>query len=242
VTTHPAGQAAPNGQSAATSRTGFHNDLDTLVEQVRDMGRLARAALERALEASGTEDVALCDTVIEGDDVLDERYAAIQREVLRLVALQAPVASDARLLIAAMHIGLHLERIGDLAVNVAELTKLAAGLPRDPVVVRDLREMGRATLGLVEAAMRAFSNRDAGACPPLRVADDRVDALNRAVLARVLAIQTPRGRRTWGLYMDELARQLERAGDHAVDIGEQVWFMVTGEAREFTIPARVRGV
>lgn len=241
MTTHPAGRAAPNGQSAATFRSGFRNDLDILVDQVRDMGRLARGALQRALDAFGTGDIALCDTVIEDDDLLDERYAAIQHEVLRLVALQAPVASDARLLIAAMHIGLHLERIGDLAVNVAELTKLAAGLPRDAVVVRYLQEMGQAALGTVDAAMGAFSDHDADACPPLRVADDRVDALNRAVLARVLTIQTPKDSRQWGLYMDELARQLERAGDHAVDIGEQVWFMVTGELREFTTPPPIRG-
>jgi phosphate transport system protein len=140
-----------------------------------------------------------------------------------------------------MHIGLHLERIGDPAVNVAELTKLTAGLPRDPVVLRDLQEMGQVTLGMVDLAMRAFSDRDADVCPRLRVADDRVDTLNRAVLARVLTIQTPKGRRHWGVYMDELARRLERAGDHAVDIGEQVWFIVTGEVREFTTPARVRG-
>src|SRR6266542_2570235 len=104
----------------------------------------------------------------------------------------------------------------DLEVNVAELTKLSAGLPRDPVVVRNLEVMGATALGMV-------------------------DALNRAVLKRVLAIETPRGRHRWGVYMDEVARQLERAGDHAVDIAEQVWFMVTGELREFTSPAQVRG-
>jgi phosphate transport system protein len=242
VTTHPAVQAAPEGHSAATFRAGFHKDLDALVDQVRDMGALASVALQCALDAFATEDVALCDMVIEGDDVLDERFAALQREVLRLVALQAPVASDARLLIAALRIGLHLERIGDLAVNVAELTKLAAGPPRDPAVLRDLRVMGQAVLDMVDAAMRAFRERDADACPRLRVADDRVDALNRAVLARVLVIQTPKAARRWGLYMDELARQLERAGDHAVDIGEQVWFMVTGEVRELTTASRVRSL
>ena len=241
MTTHPAGQAAPNGHSATISRGAFRNDLDALTGQVRDMGALAGVALQCALDAFATEDAALADTVIGGDDVLDERFAALQREVLRLVALQAPVASDARLLIAAMYIGLHLERIGDLAVNAAELTKLAAGLPRDPVVGGDLQEMGRAVLGMVDAATRAFADRDADACQRLPVADDRVNALNRAVLARVLAIQTPKGRRQWGVYMDELARQLERAGDHAVDIGEQVWFMVTGQVREFTTPPRVRG-
>jgi len=190
--------------------------LDALVREVCALGVLASAALESALEVLAAEAPSLCDAVIEGDDVVDERYLAIQREVLRLIALQAPVASDARLLIASMHIGLHLERIGDLAVNVAELTKLSAGLPRDPVVVRNLEVMGATALGMV-------------------------DALNRAVLKRVLAIETPRGRHRWGVYMDEVARQLERAGDHAVDIAEQVWFMVTGELWEFTSPAQVRG-
>src|SRR6266545_4833473 len=156
---------------AASSRVTFDRDLDALVREVCALGVLASAALESALEVLAAEAPSLCDAVIEGDDVVDERYLAIQREVLRLIALQAPVASDARLLIASMHIGLHLERIGDLAVNVAELTKLSAGLPRDPVVVRNLEVMGATALGMAE----------------------------------------------------------------------QVWFMVTGELREFTSPAQVRG-
>src|SRR6266511_1214910 len=154
----------------------------------------------------------------------DRDLDALVREVCALGVLASAalesalevLAADARLLIASMHIGLHLERIGDLAVNVAELTKLSAGLPRDPVVVRNLEVMGATALGVV-------------------------DALNRAGLKRVLAVGTPRGRHRWGVYMDEVARQLERAGDHAVDIAEQVWFMVTGELREFTSPAQVRG-
>jgi len=209
-------QAASQAPTTEQFRGAFHKELDALVEQVRDMGAGTHGALERAMEAFAAEDVALCDTVIAGDDALDGRFAGIQREVLRLIARQAPVASDARLLTAAMQIALHLERIGDLAVNVAELTKRAAGLPRDPKVLRDLEEMGATTLGMVDEAMRAFSDRDADACLRLPLTDDRVDALN-------------------------LARQLERAGDHAVDIGEQVWFMVTGELRELTSPARVRG-
>jgi phosphate transport system protein len=228
-------------QGAASSRSNLDKDLDALVREVCALGALTGAALESALEALAAEAPSLCDPVIEGDDVVDERYLAIQREVLRLIALQAPVASDARLLIASMHIGLHLERIGDLAVNVAELTKLAAGLPRDPVVVRNLTEMGATALGMVREAMRAFAAQDADACLALARDDDTVDALNRAVLKRVLTIETPRGRHRWGVNMDEVARQLERAGDHAVDIAEQVWFTVTGELREFTRPAQVRG-
>ena len=225
--------SAGNGHGSVASRGSFQKDLDALVDQVHDMGALSCAALQRALQAFAAQDVTLCDRVIEGDDVLDERFLGIQREVLRLIARQAPVDSDARLVTAAMHIGLHLERIGDLAVNVAGLTKLAVGLPGDPVVLASLRAMGAIALEMVTAAMKAFSDRDADACPRLASTDDRVDELNRAVTERVLAIQTPRQRRRWAVYMDEVARQLERAGDHAVDIGEQVWFMVTGELREF---------
>jgi phosphate transport system protein len=205
------------------------------------MGSLACVALERSLRAFADEDNALCEAVIAGDDALDEYFLSIQREALRLIVRQAPVASDARLLTAAMHIGLHLERIGDLAVNVAELTKLAAGLPRDPVVLGELKEMGETALEMAAAAVRAFADRDGDACLWVALVDDRVDELGRAVLKRVLAVQTPRERRRWGVYSDEIARRLERAGDHAVDIAEQVWFMVTGELREFTNPARVRG-
>jgi phosphate uptake regulator len=104
-------------------------------------GRSRRVAAAGLLAFAG-EDLDTCEAVIAGDDAVDERFEAVEREALLLIARQAPVVSDARLLTGAMHIGLHLERIGDLGVNVAELTKLAAGLPRDPVVLQDLREMG----------------------------------------------------------------------------------------------------
>lgn len=183
---------------ASSSRSIFQEELDSLAEQIRDMGALTRVALESALDAFATEATARCDAVIDGDDAVDERYLAIQHGALRLIALQAPVASDARLLTASMHVALHLERIGDLAANVAELTKLAAGLPRDPVVVRNLKEMGATALGMVEEAMRAFADRDADACLAVARDDGKVDAWSRAVLKRVLAIETPRERHRWG--------------------------------------------
>ncbi len=241
MATQAASHAPTNEHGATASRRAFHHDLDAIADQVRDMGALTCVALERALQAFAEQDLALCDAVIAGDDVVDERFLSIQREVLRLISRQAPVASDARLLTAAMHIALHLERIGDIAVSVAELTRLAAGLPRDPLVLGDLRAMGTTSLAMAATAVRAFVDRDGDACLRLALTDDRVDELRRAVLQRVLAIQTPTERRRWGVYMDEVARQLERAGDHAVDIAEQVWFLVTGELREFTSPARVRG-
>jgi phosphate transport system protein len=221
------------------ARGAFQRDLDGLSGLVAELGALAEGSLRQALLAFAGEDLDACEAVIAGDEAVDERFAAVEREAL-LIARQAPVASDGRLLTGAMHIGLHLERIGDLGVNVAELTKLAAGLPRDPVVLQDLREMGATALSMVHEVMRAFGERDAGACLELPVTDDRVDDLNRSVLERVLSIETPRERRRWGVYMDELARQLERAGDHAVDIAEQVWFVITGERREFTGRASVR--
>lgn len=108
-------------------------------------------------------------------------------------------------------------------------------------MVRNLKEMGATALGMVGEAMRAFADQDADACLALARDDDKVDTWSRAVLKRVLTIETPRERHRWGVYMDRVARQLERPGDHAVDIAEQVWFMVTGELREFTSPPPVGG-
>jgi phosphate transport system protein len=241
MATQAASHATTSGHGVAASRSGFQQELDALVDQVSDLGARARGALALALRAVAAEDRTTCEVVIAGDDVLDERYLAVQREVLRLIVRQAPVAGDARLLTAALHVSLHLERIGDLAVNVARLTRLAAGLPRDAVVLGDLARMGTTVLGMADAATRAFAEGDADACPRLAGTDEGVDALGRGVLARVLAIQAPAGRRRWGVYMEGVARQLERAGDHAVDIGGQVWFMVTGELREPTSPTRDYG-
>ena len=216
-----------------TLRTTFHRDIDRLEQDLQAMGGLARTALARATRALTVDDQALCQAVADADDEIDRRYLDIERRVVGLLARQAPVAAELRLLTAILHVNLHLERVGDMAVNVARLARLAAGVPRKPPVAGHLEEMGQTAVWMVELAMQSFRERDAVGCQRLPLIDDRVDELNRSMLTAVLAAVKPFEQLDWGVHMYEAARQLERAADHAVDIAEQVWFLVTGELQEF---------
>jgi phosphate transport system protein len=215
-------------------RQRFHEELGALEGEVQQTGAQARLLLEKALEALASGDLGLCGKVIDGDDEVDSLYLDVERRILHLFALQTPVASDLRLLTALLHINLHLERVGDQAVNLAKITRAAAGLPKNPSVRQDLGEMGEAAVGMVGAAMDALARRDLALARQLPELDDPIDALNRGMLAKVLAVSDDKGMLEWGVRMYVASRQLERIGDNAVDIGEQVAFLITGQFREFT--------
>ena len=219
-------------------RATFHHEVERLEQDLQAMGDLARTALEQATRALTVDDQALCLAVVAADDEIDRRYLDIERRVVEVLARQAPVASELRLLTAVLHVSLHLERIGDMAVNVARLARLASGVRRKPPVVGHLEEMGQTAVWMVDLAMQTFRERDAVGCQRLPLIDDRVDELNRSMLTAVLASVEPFEHFEWGVHMYEAARQLERAADHAVDIAEQVWFLVTGELQEFGGAAR----
>jgi phosphate transport system protein len=215
-------------------RQRFHEELRALEGDVQRTGTQAQLLLEKALQALVEGDLGLCEEVIRGDDEVDALYLEVERRILHLFALQTPVASDLRLLTALLHINLHLERVGDQAVNLAKITMAADGLPQNPTVLHDLEEMGAVALGMVGAAMEALAGRDLALARRLPELDDPIDALNRGMLAKVLAVSDDRGMLEWGVRMYVVSRQLERIGDNAVDIAEQVAFLVTGEFREFT--------
>ena len=215
-------------------RRRFHEELRALEDEVQQTGTQAQLLLERALQALAHSDPAVCDEVIRGDDEVDQLYLDVERRILHLFALQTPVASDLRLLTALLHINLHLERIADQAVNLAKITKLANGLPPDPTVLQHLAEMGALALGMVGAAMHALARRDLELARKLPELDDPIDRLNRGMLRQVLGVSDDKQMLEWGIRMYVVSRQLERVGDNAVDIGEQVAFLVTGEFHEFT--------
>ena len=202
-------------------RQRFHEELRAVEDEVQRTGTQAQRLLEQALRALADRDLGLCEDVISGDDEVDALYLDVERRILQLFALQTPVASDLRLLTALLHINLHLERVGDQAVNLAKITTAANGLPQNPTVLHDLQEMGAVALRMVGAAMEALARRDLALARQLPELDDPIDALNRGMLE-------------WGVRMYVVSRQLERIGDNAVDIGEQVAFLVTGQFREFT--------
>ena len=143
---------------------------------------------------------------------------------------------------AILHVNLHLERIGDQAVNVAKITLATMDLPRDEAIVAHLQEMGEISARMVRAALDAFARRDLELCLQLPAMDDPVDLLNRGMYRQVVALADDPALLEWGIRMNVVARQIERVGDNAVDIAEQVGFLLTGEFREFTDASHGGGV
>jgi phosphate transport system protein len=217
-----------------TARRKFHEDLAGLEGELLRLGRLSESAVVRSMDALTRKDAALADQVVAADDVVDGTYLDIEQRILGLLATQTPVASDLRLISAIMHANLHLERVGDMAVNIAKITKATIDLPTNATVLSHLQEMADIAAKMLRTAMHAFARRDARLAQELPQMDDPIDHLNRGMYREVVALAADPRELEWGVQMHMVARQLERVGDNAVDIGEQVAFLLTGEFREFT--------
>jgi phosphate transport system protein len=186
------------------------------------------------------EDV-LLDYVISFDDDVDRLYVQIQQEIESLLARQTPVAIDLRLVLAILHVNLHLERMADYSVTIAKLTKLVADVEPDPMLLQSLQEMGERAEEMIRVALDSFQQRDLEAASSLVDLDELIDRANRRAVERVLDFGSDESKREWGLRMILVSRCLERIGDHAVDIGEQTAYLVTGEFREFTDASHPEG-
>jgi phosphate transport system protein len=212
----------------------LHEELELLELEVLAMGELAERAVGLAIDALVRRDEDLARRVIESDDEIDDRYLDVEHRTIQLLALQTPVATDLRLLSAMLHIDLHLERIGDQAVNIAKTFLSVRHLPGSEQVSAHIREMGDIVRPMIRTAMEAFRTRDLELCLRLPDMDDPVDRLNLGMYREVAALADDPAQLEWGLRMLVLARNLERVGDNAVDVAEQVGFLLTGEFREFT--------
>ncbi|MDP9330889.1 MAG: phosphate signaling complex protein PhoU [Actinomycetota bacterium] len=216
------------------TRRRFHEELAALELEVLSMGELAERAIARGVEALVQREPDLAAAVIDADDEVDERYLDIEQRTLQSFALQTPVAKDLRLLSAILHINVHLERIGDMGVNIAKIFLSVKDLPSSPAILGQIQEMDDVVRPMIRTSLEAFRSRDLELCLRLPEMDDPVDRLNLGMFREVLALASEPQLLEWGLRMNVVARQLERVGDHAVDIAEQVGFLITGEFREFT--------
>lgn len=216
------------------ARVHFHEELEALELDMLGMGELVERAVRRSVSALVHHDDELSKEVVDGDDEVDNMYLSVEERTLHVLALQTPVATDLRLLSAILHTNLHLERIGDMAVNIAKIAHSVLDLPSSQTIMSHLQEMGDIVRPMVRTSMEAFGRRDLELCLRLHEMDDPVDRLNLGMYKEVAALAEDAPSLNWGLRMLLVARQLERVGDHAVDIGEQVGFLLTGEFREFT--------
>jgi phosphate transport system protein len=173
--------------------------------------------------------------VISFDDQVDARYMQIEEGVQSLLARQTPVAADLRLVLAVLRVNLHLERMADYCVTVAKLTKLMGNLNvTDEAISRSIEDMGQRAEQMIRVALDAFASRDAKKAETLVDLDELIDRANRNATEDVLSLGDSAEEREYGLRMLVVSRCVERIGDHAVDIGEQVVYLVTGEFREFS--------
>jgi phosphate transport system protein len=216
------------------TRQKFHDELASMEAEVIRLGDLTERAVGRATDALVRRDEELARKVIASDDEVDRVYLDLERRILGLLATQTPVATDLRLVSAIMHINLHLERIGDMAVNIAKIALAVRDLPGSATVVSHLQEMSDVVRPMILLSLEAFARRDLELCLRLPQMDDPVDRLNMGMYKEVAVLIDDPDRLDWGLRMNVVARQFERVGDHAVDIAEQVGFLLTGEFREFT--------
>jgi phosphate transport system protein len=220
-------------------RIPLQEDLDTLQATLMEEGEMCARAIRGAIQAVRERDPELADEVIAFDDEVDSRYIAIEQGVEALLARQTPVATDLRLVLAIIHINLGLERIADGCVTIAKLAKLVYGVAPDNKLVEAFEEMAQRGEEMLKIALDAFMNRDVAAAESLMELDELIDRANRRAVGHLLALGSNRELREWGLRMIIVSRCLERIGDHCVDIGEQVVYLVTGEFREFTDASRV---
>jgi phosphate transport system protein len=217
------------------ARLHFQDELRGLERQALGALDLVVSTLDRTLEALEHRDIELASIVVHDDDRIDGRFLEVHQGILSLLALQAPVAGDLRVVAALLHVIKHAERMGDQCVNVAKVLPLTGYEPPvDEELMKRILKMGRLARSEVAQAKQAFELRDVALAEDLVRQDEQINCLNREVFRRAVEVGTDEDRREWAMTMMLVARALERIGDNAVDIGEQVAFVVTGLFREFS--------
>jgi phosphate transport system protein len=216
------------------ARIHYQEELEKLETRALEGLDLVGKALERTIEAVQHQDTELAELVIADDDVIDGRYLELHQSILTLLATQAPVATDLRLISALLHVLKNIERMGDQCVNIAKVLPIAGhDPPADERILKNIYTMGKQVGTQISQAKRAFADRDVDLARDLVRQDDVVDNLNKECFHIALEIGDDHDRREWAMTMILVTRALERIGDNTVDVGEQVAFLVTGLFREF---------
>lgn len=220
-------------------RKDFHEQLDTIHRDVVRLAALVTESIPRGTEALLDRDLQASQVLVDRDDVIDALAIDIEERCFSVLALQSPMASELRGIVAAMKLVGEIERSGDLVVNISKAVRRIYPLELPPEVRGLIEQMDEQAQKLFRLAMDAYADRDAALAAALDDMDNRLDELHKEYIQAVL---------TWGREGDiQVAVQLalvgryyERIGDHAVNIGERVRYMVTGWLPEHTGAARTQ--
>jgi phosphate transport system protein len=209
--------------------THFERDLEQLQRDVLSLAASVEDAISNAVRALRISDTALAQTVVDGDEAIDSQQNRVDEECLKILALHHPVAIDLRRVATVLMINTDLERMADLAVDIAERAVALAKLPPAPVPDR-LEQMADVTTSMVRQSLDAFVNLDAGLARRVCRQDDIVDRFNEEIIAEMVKLM--RGSPAQieqGLSLFSATRHLERIADHATNIAEDVVYLVEGE-------------
>ena len=216
------------------TRHQFRESLRELEQQTLGGLDMVVLQLERALESVSCQDVELAGMVVVDDDRIDGRYLEIHQGVLSLLARQAPVAGDLRIVAALLHIIRCVERMGDQCANIAKLVRLSGyEAPKDKDILDTIERMGQLARSQASQAKEAFATRNVALAQELVGLDGEIDRLNREIFNRAVDVGDDLEVREWAMFMILVARCLERIAGNTIDIAEQTVFVVTGLFREF---------
>jgi len=206
----------------------LHRDLDHVAKQLLAVGALVEEATNHAIEALVHRRPELAERVMQGDDLIDRREVDVEVECLKILALHQPVAADLRYIVAVLKVNNDLERMGDLAVNVAERVLYLAS--HEPIGVSlDFERMGEIVRRMVRDCLDALVRRDVDVARRVMADDDKVDAINRGMFGILEdAMQKNPGVVQRAVHLLSASRHLERIADLATNICEDVVFMVDG--------------
>lgn len=210
-------------------REQFHGELAGLSGQMVEMTGLVGSAISRATRALLDADLELAESVIAADEKVDAVQAAIEEKSLELLARQAPVATDLRVIVTGLRMTADLERMGDLARHVAKLARLRYPTSAIPAELRStITEMGQIAERLVAKTGTIIATRDVDEAQQLETDDDAMDGLHRELFRRLLGPHWTYGIEA-AVDVTLCGRYYERFADHAVSVARRVTYLVTGE-------------
>ena len=205
----------------------FQDELEALQERLLAMGGLAEERMTESVRALATRDVDVVQRVLVGDEPINSLHVEIDGRCLKLLALHQPMAADLRAIVAAVKINTDLERVGDLAVNIAEATKRYLEHPPVKPLI-NIPRMGDIAQGMLRDALDAFVRRDVALAEAVLAEDDRLDELKTQIFRDLLTVMLSEPSTIEpSLDLILISRHLERIGDHATNIAEDVIFIVS---------------
>lgn len=221
------------------ARKNFHQTLSEIRQEMVQMSALVTEGIPRATDALLAGDLDVAQAIIEGDDPLDARAVELEELCYQQLALQQPMAGDLRGIVTAIRMIAEIERSGDLVVNIAKGSRRIFGTELSARLRGLIGQMGEESTRLFRMAMDSYIDEDAGVAAALDDLDDRLDAIHRDYIQEIFLVHNAGDLQVQGaVQLALIGRYYERIGDHAVNIGERVRYMVTGWLPEHTGAAR----